>query len=76
MTIVTSTEKGQVVIPAEIRKRHHITKGTKLAIIEKDDEIIIRPLLADPVRQARGIFKEGKSALQVLIADRKEEARR
>lgn len=76
MMIVTSTEKGQVVIPAEIRKRHRISKGTKLAIFEKDNEIIIRPLLNDPVKEARGILKGGKSSLQALMADRREEARK
>jgi AbrB family looped-hinge helix DNA binding protein len=76
MTIVTTTEKGQVVIPADIRKRHHIVKGTKLAIFEKENEIIIRPLLRAPVKDARGFFKEGKSALQALVNDRKEEAKK
>ncbi|MFZ2197115.1 MAG: AbrB/MazE/SpoVT family DNA-binding domain-containing protein [Thermodesulfovibrionales bacterium] len=76
MTIVTTTEKGQVVIPADIRKRHHIAKGTKLAIFEKGNEIIIRPLLREPVKDARGFFKEGKSALQALMTDRKEEAKK
>ena len=76
MTIVTTTEKGQVVIPADIRKRHRIVKGTKLAIFEKGSEIIIRPLLREPIRDARGLFKGGKSALQGLISDRKEEAKR
>jgi AbrB family looped-hinge helix DNA binding protein len=76
MTIVTTTEKGQIVIPAEMRKRHRIGKGTKLAIIDKGDEIIIRPLLRDPIREARGIFKGGASALQVLVKDREDEASR
>ena len=76
MRIVTTTEKGQVVIPADIRKRHNIAKGTKLAIFEKDNEIIIKPLFREPIKDARGFFKEGKSALQTLINDRREEARR
>jgi AbrB family looped-hinge helix DNA binding protein len=77
MTIVTSTEKGQVVIPAAIRKRLHIVKGTKLAIFEKGNEIIIRPILREPVREARGFSKEGKSAaVQELAKDRAEDAKR
>jgi hypothetical protein len=47
-----------------------------LAIFEKGNEIIIRPLLREPVKDARGFFKEGKSALQELVKDRKEEAKR
>ena len=76
MTIVTTTEKGQVVIPIDIRKKHHIAKGTKLAIFEKDNEIILRPLFREPIKDARGFFKEGKSALTALTLDRKEEAER
>jgi AbrB family looped-hinge helix DNA binding protein len=76
MTIVTTTEKGQVVIPADIRKRHRISKGTKLAIFEKGGEIVLRPLLREPVKDARGFFKEGKSALRALVMDRKEEAKK
>jgi len=74
MTIVTATEKGQVVIPAKIRKRYHITKGTKVIILDKDDQIILKPLLKEPIKQARGIFKRGASALNVLMKDRREEA--
>lgn len=76
MPIVTTTEKGQVVIPADIRKRYRITKGTKLAIYEKGDEIVIKPLPSNPVTQARGLFKGGDSALRSLLADRSEEALR
>ncbi|OGL41361.1 MAG: hypothetical protein A2149_00585 [Candidatus Schekmanbacteria bacterium RBG_16_38_11] len=74
MPIVKTTEKGQVVIPAEIRKRYHITKGTKVIILDKDGQIILKPILKEPVKEARGIFKKGPSALKVLIQDRKEEA--
>ncbi len=74
MRIVQATEKGQVVIPVEIRKKYHISKGTKVVIFEKDGEIILKPLLKEPVKEARGAFKEGPSALKTLMEDRKEEA--
>jgi AbrB family looped-hinge helix DNA binding protein len=75
MTIVKATGKGQVVIPAKIRKRYHITKGTKVIIFDKDDQIILKPVLNDPVKEARGIFKKGASALKVLMDDRREDAK-
>jgi len=74
MRVVQATEKGQVVIPVEIRKKYHISKGTKVVIFEKDGEIILKPLLKEPVKEARGVFKEGPSALKRLLEDRKEEA--
>jgi AbrB family looped-hinge helix DNA binding protein len=75
MSIVKTTEKGQVVIPAKIRKRYHITKGTKVIILDKDGQIIIKPLLKEPIKQARGFFKQGASALKALMEDRDEEAK-
>ena len=74
MAIVVVSEKGQLVLPAEIRKRHHIGKGTLVAIDDKDGRIVLRPLHDGPAKGARGLFKEGKSALKVLIEDRKFEA--
>jgi len=38
------TVKGQVVIPAKIRHRLGIKKGTKLFFEERKGEIILRPL--------------------------------
>lgn len=34
MTIVRATVKGQVIIPAELRKKHKIKKGSKVCIYE------------------------------------------
>ncbi len=76
MIIAMTTEKGQVVIPADIRKKHNIVKGTKPAIFEKDNDIIIRPLFREAIKEARGFFKKGNSALKALMNDRKEEAKR
>jgi len=75
MTIVRTTAKGQVVIPVEVRKKYHIVKGTKVKIEEKNGEIVIKPLLANPVKEAKGLFKAGNSALKVLIKDRQSEAK-
>ena len=38
--ITTLGEKGQVVIPAEIRKKLKLKKGEKLIVFAKDDEMI------------------------------------
>lgn len=75
MTIVRTTIKGQVVIPAEIRKKYHISKGTRVIVFDKDGDIILKPLLKEPVKEARGRFRIGASALKALVEDRKEEAK-
>jgi len=74
MSIVKTNEKGQVVIPAKIRKKYNITKGTKVIVLDRNDQIVLKPILKEPVKQARGIFKAGASALKILMEDRKKEA--
>jgi len=75
MAIVKTTVKGQIVIPAKLRKKYHISKGTRVKIVERDGEIVIKPLLRNPVKEARGIFKEGGSALKALLAGRAEDVK-
>ena len=74
MTIVTSTIKGQILIPAKIRKKFGISKGTPMNIYEEDDKIIIEPIRHDPVKEGRGILKTKGRVLKRLINDRKEES--
>jgi antitoxin PrlF len=46
MSTVTVSEKGQVVIPAAIRRRLGIAPGTKLAFELEGDSIRVRPIRA------------------------------
>jgi len=74
MTIVTSTIKGQIVIPADIRGKFKIKKGTRVNVYEDGNKIILEPLLDDPIKQGRGMLKTRGRILKVLMADRKREA--
>lgn len=68
------TQKGQVLIPAPIRKKLGITRGSKLKVEEHAGEVILKPLLKNPIKEARGMLREGKSALDELLRSRKEES--
>lgn len=48
MTIVTSTVKGQIVIPTDIRRKYGIEKGTRFKVYEQKNKIIVEPLKRDP----------------------------
>ena len=74
MYTTQATIKGQIVIPVALRKKYHIKKGSRLAIIEREGELILRPLPKDPIKYARGFLKGGPSVLEELIKDRKWEA--
>jgi len=76
MPVVKTTPKGQIVIPATIRAKFGITGGSRVEVREEAGRIIVVPLLADPVHQARGMFKGGASALKALAALRKKETER
>ena len=78
MVIATATLKGQVVIPAPLRRKYRIHQGSRLAVLEGEGQIIFQPLPDDPVKESRGFLKRfgGKSALKALMEDRAAERRR
>ena len=76
MAVVTSTVKGQIVIPAEIRKKFKIEKGTRVNIYAEDNKIIVEPLIDDPVLEGRGMLKTRGGLLKALLADRQREAKK
>lgn len=44
MTEVSVTRKGQITIPVELRKKYNIVEGSKVEVIDKDGEIVIKKL--------------------------------
>ena len=75
MPIVRSTIKGQIVIPADLRKKFGIVKGPRVNIYEQDNKIIVEPIREDPIQEGRGMLKTKGRVLKRLMADRKEEAK-
>ncbi len=49
------SSKGQVIIPKEIRSRHHWEPGQKLQAIETDDGILLRPVSPFPETTLRDV---------------------
>ena len=74
MEVVKSTVKGQILIPATLRKKYRIEKGTTLRIYEEKDRIIVEPLRQDQVVEGRGILKTQGRILKALLRERQEEA--
>jgi AbrB family looped-hinge helix DNA binding protein len=72
MPIVRASTKGQIVIPARLRRKYRIEKGTRVNVIDGGGEIILRPVLQDAVEEAKGIFRGGQSSLQELSRERRE----
>jgi AbrB family looped-hinge helix DNA binding protein len=78
MTVSTATPKGQVVIPAELRRKYKIEAGTKVSIADGDGCIVVRPLGRVRGGESFGILKRfgGRSTVKALGRERKREARR
>ena len=74
MNIVTTSPKGQVVIPIEIRNIIGLESGQKVSVELRNEEIVIKPLPKDPIKSLRGKFAGGASMTQSLLKDRKEDA--
>lgn len=53
------TTKGQVVIPAWLRRQFHIEEGTKAIVESTPAGILLKPVTAEHVRRGRGILKKG-----------------
>jgi AbrB family looped-hinge helix DNA binding protein len=73
MPIVTTSSRGQIVIPKEIRKKLKIVPGKKLSIKIQDDHVRLTPLPDDPVDYFCGIFKEKDSLTQALVDHRQKD---
>lgn len=67
MTTAIVTTKGQIVIPSKIRKRLNITKGTKLYVEEKDDEIILKPVTPQYFKKIAGVLSTKGKLTSVLL---------
>jgi len=73
------SSKGQVIIPAEIRKRHGLTTGTRATWTEDRGQLILTPVSTQRLKQIRGILKPcagEPSAFEGLFEERERERQR
>ena len=69
----TVTTKGQLVIPARLRRRFGIKKGTLISFVEDNGRIILQPVTREFIRSLQGSLKGGPSLLDFLLEERKRE---
>ena len=70
-----ATVKGQILIPAALRKKYGIIEGTKITILDNGDEIILRPMTRERIKKLRGSLK-GSGAFEVLLEEREKDKQR
>lgn len=76
-TRTVMTPKGQVVIPAIIRRHLGLKGGTQVTIYEQDGEVRMVPTTAETIERNFGILKGGKGSMtKALLEERKRERER
>ncbi|MCK9420484.1 MAG: AbrB/MazE/SpoVT family DNA-binding domain-containing protein [Nitrospirae bacterium] len=71
MSTVRTLAKGQIVIPAVMRKKYHIEPGTELQIMEYGGIIYLVPPVKDPIKAAQGSLPSRPSLAGQLLRERR-----
>ena len=64
------TAKGQIVIPALLRRKYGIKNGTRIVITDNGDSITLKPITEQYIRSLRGSLR-GKGVLKALVEERR-----
>lgn len=73
---LTVSNKGWVVIPAELRKKYNLLPGTEVVIVDYGGVLSIIPALDNPIKQGRGLLKGLQSLTQDLLKEHAQERSR
>lgn len=69
---IYATAKGQVVIPATLRKKYGIKNGTRIIITDIGDAIVLKPVTEQYLRSLQGSLK-GRGVLKTLMEERRKD---
>ena len=73
----TFTSKGQLVVPAELRRKHGIEAGTRVKFLEDQfGRIVLQPITEDYVDRVMGCLAAGPDLLEKWKAEHREEGER
>ena len=73
MPVVTTSSRGQIVIPRDIRKQLQIVPGKKLVVKVEGEHAVITSLPDDPVESFYGFFEGGGSLTKALLDERRKD---
>ena len=70
-----ATVKGQIVIPAMLRRKYGIKNGTKIIVTDVGNAIVLKPVTEQYLRILQGSLK-GKGGLKTLMDERRKDKER
>ncbi len=76
MVMATVTTKGQIVIPSHIRQEMNIKQGTRISIEQRGDELILRALTSEYLRNVVGVLGTKGKLCKALLASRAKDGKK
>jgi AbrB family looped-hinge helix DNA binding protein len=73
---VKISNKGWIVIPAELRKKYNLKPGDRVEVVDYGGVLSIVPKVKDPITYGYGMLKGGRSLTKALVEDRAKERAR
>ena len=70
----TITEKGTVTIPAEIREKYRLGKGSRVEFVETDEGVLLVPVI--PLEDLFGADKTATETVHQMVRELQEERRK
>ena len=76
MPTLTISQKGWVVIPAELRKKYHLGPGTEVTIVDYGGVLSIVPASKDPIEDGAGMLKGTDSLTEAIVEEHRQDRER
>jgi AbrB family looped-hinge helix DNA binding protein len=70
-----ATVKGQIVIPASLRRKYGIKNGTKIIVTDNGDSITLKPVTEQYLKNLQGSLK-GRGGLKILVEEHRKDRER
>ena len=67
------TSKGQIVIPAALRRKLRMKAGTRVAVHESDGRLILQPITDEYIDSMRGMLGDTTDMIEQLQRDHRSE---
>jgi len=68
--IAKLSSQGRVTIPKDLRIKHNIKPGTKISFIEKEGEILLKPVHKKYFEELAGMLRLKGNMLKSLIKEK------
>lgn len=64
--------KGAIVVPVELRRKYDLHEGSRVELVDYGGVLAIVPAMAKPIQESRGMLKGGRSLLNALKEERRQ----